>query len=133
MQENWATFAFPSGTGTQFWSHEWEKHGTCSENVLNQHSYFRTALNLKSKLDLLQILQSGGINPDGGSYSLSSIKSTISNAIGYTPWVECNRDEDGNNQLYQIYVCVDSSGSNIIECPVFPHGKCGSTIKFPSF
>lgn len=62
MQQDWATLACPSNSGSTFWSHEWDKHGTCSESVLDQHAYFATALNLKSKLDLLQILQSAGNN-----------------------------------------------------------------------
>ncbi|PIN13782.1 Ribonuclease T(2) [Handroanthus impetiginosus] len=145
MQENWPTLACPSNSGSTFWAHEWEKHGTCSESVLDQHSYFKTALTLKSKADLLQILQSAGnnmiffivliigISPDGGFYSLSTIRNTIRNAIGYSPGIECNVDEDGNTQLYQIYICVDTSGTNFIDCPVFPNGKCASTVEFPSF
>ena len=74
-----------------------------------------------------------GINPDGSSYSLQNIKNAIKGAIGYTPWIECNVDASGNSQLYQIYLCVDTSGSSLIECPVFPKGKCGSEIEFPSF
>ncbi|XP_047964233.1 extracellular ribonuclease LE-like [Salvia hispanica] len=133
MQQDWATLACPSNSGSTFWSHEWDKHGTCSESNLDQHGYFKAALNLKSKFDLLQILQSAGINPDGGSYSLSDIKSAINNGIGYDPWIECNSDADGNKQLYQIYLCVDTSGSDLIACPTFPHGKCAPTIQFPSF
>ncbi|KAL0336376.1 UNVERIFIED_CONTAM: Extracellular ribonuclease LE [Sesamum radiatum] len=133
MQENWATLSCPSNSGSTFWSHEWEKHGTCSESALDQHGYFKAALNLKSKVDLLQILQSAGINPEGGFYSLSSIRSAIRSGIGYTPGIECNVDEEGNSQLYQIYVCVDTSGSELIECPVFPNGKCTSSVEFPSF
>ena len=64
-----------------------------------------------------------GINPDGNSYSLQNIKNAIKGAIGYTPWIECNVDASGNSQLYQIYLCVDTSGSSLIECPVFPQGK----------
>lgn len=74
-----------------------------------------------------------GIQPDGKVYSIESIKGAIKEAIGYTPWIECNVDVSGNSQLYQIYLCVDASGSDIIECPVFPKGKCASQIEFPSF
>ncbi|MED6196491.1 Ribonuclease pancreatic beta-type [Stylosanthes scabra] len=133
MQKEWPTLACPSGNGIQFWSHEWDKHGTCSESTLNQHDYFAAALNLKQKADLLQALTSAGINPDGGSYSLSSIKSAISGSIGSTPFIECNSDSSGNSQLYQVYLCVDTNASGFIDCPVFPHSKCGSNIEFPSF
>lgn len=74
-----------------------------------------------------------GIQPDGQSYSLSDIKEAIKNGIGYAPFIECNVDSSGNSQLYQVYLCVNTSGSDFIECPVFPRGKCGSDIEFPSF
>ncbi|KAF3431469.1 hypothetical protein FNV43_RR26200 [Rhamnella rubrinervis] len=133
MQKNWPTLACPSGNGIKFWSHEWDKHGTCSESVLDQHGYFQAALSLKKQVNLLQILQSAGIKPNGDSYSLEDIKGAIKGATGLTPWIECNTDTSGNSQLYQVYLCVGTSGSNLIECPVFPHGKCGSNIEFPSF
>nr|GMD85568.1 extracellular ribonuclease LE-like [Ipomoea batatas]GME12131.1 extracellular ribonuclease LE-like [Ipomoea batatas] len=133
MQQEWPTLACPSGNGSKFWSHEWNKHGTCSESVLDQHSYFETTLNLKDQIDLLQILETAGIQADGNSYNLSSIQTTIENAVGYAPWIECNSDASGNIQLYQVYFCVDASGTNLIKCPVFPTGTCASSIKFPSF
>nr|CAD1826488.1 unnamed protein product [Ananas comosus var. bracteatus] len=113
--------------------HEWEKHGTCAESILDEHSYFQTALNLKNQLNLLQTLQNAGIEPDGGYYSLSSIKEAIKEGTGYTPFIECNVDESRNSQLYQVYFCVDTSGSQLIECPVFPRGRCDSRIEFPAF
>ncbi|KAJ4980617.1 hypothetical protein NE237_031454 [Protea cynaroides] len=133
MQSDWPTLACPSSDGTKFWSHEWLKHGTCSESVLDEHSYFETALNLKKEVDLLQILQKAGIQPDDGLYSLDSISEAISNATGYAPGIECNVDASGNSQLYQIYLCVDNSGSKFIECSVFPNSQCDSKIEFPSF
>ncbi|XP_057448230.1 ribonuclease 1-like [Lotus japonicus] len=133
LQREWPTLACPSGNGIQFWTHEWEKHGTCSESNLNQHAYFAAGLSLKQKANLLQSLTSAGIQPDGQFYSLSSIKGAIKDGTGFTPYIECNVDSSGNSQLYQVYLCVDTSGSDFIECPVFPHGKCGSSIEFPTF
>ncbi|KAE8657428.1 Ribonuclease 1 [Hibiscus syriacus] len=134
MRRNWSTLACPSGSGETFWSHEWEKHGTCSESVFDQHSYFETTLGLKQQTKLLQALKTAGINPDGSTCSLENIKDAIKEGAGYTPWIECNRDSSGNSQLYQVYLCLDKSGSSLIECPVFPKGgKCGPEIEFPSF
>ncbi|KAE9605537.1 hypothetical protein Lal_00024682 [Lupinus albus] len=133
LQSEWPTLACPSNDGTGFWTHEWEKHGTCSESNLKQHAYFATALGLKEKANLLQALTSAGIKPDGESYTLSDIKGAIKDGVGFTPYIECNVDKSGNSQLYQVYLCVDTSGSNLIECPVFPHGRCGSSIEFPTF
>lgn len=75
-----------------------------------------------------------GINPDGGSYSISSIQNAVRNAIGSTPGIECNVDASGNSQLYQVYICIDTSGSSIIECPIMPNSdRCDSAIVFPAF
>jgi len=60
MQKNWPTLACPSGNGVSFWTHEWEKHGTCSESVLDQHGYFQAALSLQKQANLLQALASAG-------------------------------------------------------------------------
>ncbi|XP_010258337.1 PREDICTED: ribonuclease 1-like [Nelumbo nucifera] len=133
MQRSWPSLACPNNDMLKFWSHEWNKHGTCSESVLDQHGYFETALNLKKKVDLLQILAEAGINPDGNFYNLRDIKVAISEATGYTPGIECNVDGSGNSQLYQVYLCVDKSGPDLIKCPVYPRSRCDSTIEFPSF
>ncbi|KAK1308659.1 Ribonuclease 1 [Acorus calamus] len=133
MQSDWPTLACPSGNGLKFWKHEWEKHGTCSESMLDHHAYFETALKLKDQLNLLQVLKSSGIEPDGGFYSLKSIKAAIKEGTGYMPGIECNVDESRNSQLYQIYMCVDSSGTSFINCPLFPRNRCSSQIEFPSF
>ncbi|XP_058772448.1 ribonuclease 1-like [Vicia villosa] len=134
LLKNWPTLACPSGNGIQFWTHEWEKHGTCSESSLKQHDYFETTLNLKQKSNLLDALTSAGIQADGSSYSLSNIKRAIQSQVGFAPFIECNVDSSRNSQLYQVYLCVDTSGSNFIDCPVFPNGKsCGSNVEFPSF
>lgn len=50
----------PSSNGLRFWSHEWEKHGTCAESELDQRDYFDTALKLKQKVNLLKALKDAG-------------------------------------------------------------------------
>lgn len=120
MQKKWPTLSCPSNDGTKFWSHEWEKHGTCSEDVLDKHAYFQAALKLKDDANLLGALQNAGINPNGGSYSLDSIKEAITTGTGHTPWIQCSDDggsgsSSGNSQLYQVYLCVDRSGNGFIE------------------
>ncbi|KAF2298851.1 hypothetical protein GH714_028317 [Hevea brasiliensis] len=133
LQKNWPTLACPSGDGNKFWSHEWEKHGTCSESELDQHDYFEASLKLKEKANLLQVLKNAGIKPDDEFYELDSIEEAIKDAIGYTPGIECNVDGSRNSQLYQIYLCVDTSASEFIECPMLPKGRCASRVQFPKF
>ncbi|KAK9034261.1 hypothetical protein V6N11_050434 [Hibiscus sabdariffa] len=61
MRRNWPTLACPSGSGETFWSHEWEKHETCSESVFDHHNYFKTTLGLKQQTNLLQALKTIGV------------------------------------------------------------------------
>ena len=63
LQKDWPSLSCPSSTGFRFWSHEWEKHGTCAESEeIDQHGYFEAALKLKEKANLLQALKSAGIH-----------------------------------------------------------------------
>lgn len=80
LQSNWPTLACPSGDGMTFWSHEWSKHGTCSESVLKQHDYFEAALSLRKKANLLQALTSAGTCL-GFFVTIFSINSTSSSVL----------------------------------------------------
>ncbi|KAL3511120.1 hypothetical protein ACH5RR_030521 [Cinchona calisaya] len=131
MQKYWPSLNCPSSNGTNFWSHEWDKHGTCT--VLDQHSYFKAVLILRKKSNLLQALTSAGIKPDNGLYSLDSIKKAIKNGTGLDAAVECNKDACGHDQLYQVYLCVDKSASELINCPVLPKKQCTTVVEFPAF
>ncbi|XP_061355448.1 extracellular ribonuclease LE-like [Gastrolobium bilobum] len=134
LQSNWPSLLCPSSDGSYTWSAAWDIFGTCSESVLNQRYYFAAALHLKEQTNLLQYL-AGVVIPNGGSYALDVTKEVIKNSVGYTPFIECNVDSSGNSQLYQIYLCVDISGSYFVDCPVVPKNavSCGSTFLFPSF
>lgn len=132
MQENWPTLACPKNNGTKFWSHEWDKHGTCSLSTLDEHSYFQAALTIKEKVNLLSVLKDAGIEP-GGYYSLEAIKEAIKDGTGHEAAIQCNSDALGNNQLYQVYLCVDKYGTDLIDCPILPKRKCNETIEFATF
>ncbi|XP_028800245.1 ribonuclease 3-like [Neltuma alba] len=123
MEKNWPALSCPSSNETRFWSHEWEKHGTFSESELDIRDYFEKALELKQKVNLLKILKDAGIEPDDGLYSMESIRGAIKEAIGFTPGIECNKDSAHNSQLYQVYLCVDTSGSDFIKCPTLHYKK----------
>ncbi|KAG2707175.1 hypothetical protein I3760_05G136000 [Carya illinoinensis] len=138
MQANWPSLACPcSDSTTGLWLHEWYKYGTCSESryLPGEHAYFKAALDLKDRVNILQILEKSGIQPNGGFYNLSSIHSAIHKAIGYDPWIKCKTDASGNSQLYQIYLCVGRYELTFTECPVLPRTTedCASAIKFPAF
>ncbi|PON66579.1 Ribonuclease T2-like [Trema orientale] len=135
MQKEWPSLSCPGSNGTDLWAYEWNRHGTCSESVLDQHDYFQANLNFKNNVSVLQALQTAGIEPDGNFYSVESIKAGIKEGTGFSPGITCNVDPSGNSQLYQIYFCVDASGSDFFECSVFPKGNkpCASEVEFPIF
>ncbi|XP_069153764.1 extracellular ribonuclease LE-like [Solanum lycopersicum] len=76
MQENWPTLACLRNKGTKFWSHEWDKHVTCSLSTLDEHSYFKAALTIKEKVNILSVLKDARIEP-GGFYSVEIIKEAV--------------------------------------------------------
>ncbi|XP_047073153.1 ribonuclease 1-like [Lolium rigidum] len=134
LRTSWPTLACPTSDGLKFWAHEWEKHGTCAQNLFNEHGYFQTALRLRAQLRVLDALAAAGISPDGGYYTQAAIKGAIQEGTGYAPFVDCNRDESGNTQLYQLYFCVAADASGFVECPVSPGGRpCGNRVEFPAF
>ncbi|KAL3631169.1 hypothetical protein CASFOL_024153 [Castilleja foliolosa] len=132
MLKDWPTLACPVADGMKFWGHEWVKHGTCSS--LHQYSYFQAGLDLKKKANLLQVLENAEITP-GNQYSLKSIKQAIEHGIGHEPYIECNVDHAKKHEIFQVYLCVDKTASDFIDCPIMPQGRgCGgSKIEFPAF
>ncbi|KAK9750765.1 hypothetical protein RND81_02G220200 [Saponaria officinalis] len=134
LRKSWPTFTCPQ-IGRKFWVHEWNKHGTCSKSVLGELAYFKRALNLKNKINILQALARAGIRPNNQLYSLKSVKRAISRAYRHHPFIACNRDSQGNSQIWQVTMCFDKTATRLIKCPYLPKGRnfCGSRIKFPSY
>ena len=94
LQKDWPSCSCPSSNGFRFWSHEWEKHRACSESQLDQHEYFEAALNLKKKVNLLQILRIARIEPNDGFYSLDNTVKAIIKGIEHASRIGCNKDSD---------------------------------------
>ncbi|KAE8812335.1 aleurone ribonuclease [Hordeum vulgare] len=132
LDANWPTLACKGGKSFEFWTHEWEKHGTCSN--LDQHGYFATALGFKARHNLTSILADAGIVPsDTETYFLSSIRDAIREGTGFTANLECNRGVDGETQLFQVYQCIDRDGENLIDCPLPMQGNCKDRVQLPAF
>ncbi|CAO2829582.1 unnamed protein product [Amaranthus hypochondriacus] len=134
LRKEWPSFTCPQ-IGRKFWVHEWNKHGTCSKSALGEIAYFQAALNLKNRVNVLQALTRAGIRPNNQMYPLKSVKEAIAKTTGFHPWVVCNRNSQGISQIWQVAVCVDKSGTRLINCPFIPRGPgdCQDQIKFPSF
>ncbi|EEE68746.1 hypothetical protein OsJ_27436 [Oryza sativa Japonica Group] len=95
--------------------------GTCAAAALgDEHGYFEAGFRLRSRLPVFAALRDGGVSPDGGYYTLSQIKGAIQRGVGAEPFVECNRDESGNSQLYQLYFCVERRRRALRRLPRLP-------------
>lgn len=46
----------------ELWKDEWENHGSCSQDILPQHAFFKAALELKEKYRLEDMLAEKGLS-----------------------------------------------------------------------
>lgn len=105
-------------TNEVFWRREWEKHGNCSENKFDQFNYFKLALNIKDRLDILSVLSNAGFGPNPTAlYNMEGVAMPIQNHIGQEPELRCVID--GNTMvLKEVGVCLDATGKKYISCPI---------------
>ncbi|XP_053152317.1 ribonuclease T2 isoform X2 [Hemicordylus capensis] len=107
MKQYWPDILHPNST--QFWKHEWDKHGTCVatlESLNSQKKYFSKALELYEKLQFNSYLSKLGIKP-GTYYQLSTIRDNLTNIYGVTPKIQCISPEKGEEvqTIGQIKIC----------------------------
>ncbi|CAO3644941.1 unnamed protein product [Cunninghamella blakesleeana] len=120
-----------------FWSHEWNKHGTCVSTLQPKcysnfkenedvYDYFGTALQLRSKYNLHSTLSDSQITP-GGSYSSSSMISAIKSAYGVKPLVNCK-----NGKLNEIWIYFNVKGGNtFVPIDALGSSSCSGNVNYP--
>ncbi|ORZ13738.1 RNase Sy [Absidia repens] len=142
LYENMVTY-WPSFKGRsnydEFWSHEWNKHGTCVTTLdpkcfsnFNDHDdvydYFTTALQLHETYDLYTILSNADITP-GGSYSLDQFESAIRSATGFMPKITCK-----GSTLNEIWLYFNvRNGNQYLPTDSTDHSTCSRirNINYP--
>ncbi|NWX61172.1 RNT2 Ribonuclease, partial [Promerops cafer] len=110
MRHYWPDVLHSSLNRTQFWKHEWDKHGTCAATleVLNsQKKYFGKAIELYQHVDLNGCLLKAGINPSSSYYKMTAIKEALTRFYGVTPKIQCLPPEEGEEAqtIGQIEFC----------------------------
>lgn len=132
LGRSWPTLSCKNRRSFEFWSYEWKKHGTCSN--LDPHDYFARALQLRERHDLAAVLADAGIVPsDTDTYPVDRVRDAIAQGTGFVANLECNRDADGEAQLFQVYQCVDREAKDLIDCPLPMPTKCTDRVKLPVF
>ncbi|RWR79377.1 extracellular ribonuclease LE-like protein [Cinnamomum micranthum f. kanehirae] len=128
----WSTIKCPSTNALPNWKNSWKTSGVCSG--LSEHNYFKTALELRKKLNLLSIFKKNGIVPSGENfYNVEYIKKVIKKTLGVSVAIECNKNMWDESQFYQIYICFDKDASTIISCPNVKASTCAKEVTFGLF
>ncbi|EEF49431.1 extracellular ribonuclease LE [Ricinus communis] len=126
------------GDNTNFWSREWQKHGTCSG--LKLADYFKNSINLVKGINILKTLDNAGIRPDNKNYRIVDIKKAVKIAqnkqpLQLEPSIKCNVNTKGEIQLHEIRLCVNKAGKQFEKFQRSTDIGCGCSqpkIKFPS-
>jgi len=129
----WEVWYDYTGDGYDFWSHEWDKHGTCASTLPaldGEYNYFSNAINLHQKYDPTSLLAAAGIVPsDSTTYSASAIASAIANGDGDSAILQC----DNNNNLDMVQLCINKQ-LTIEACPssLRQDSTCSGSVNFPT-
>ncbi|XP_064600755.1 ribonuclease Oy-like [Liolophura sinensis] len=121
LKKFWPNLYTESET-TEFWAHEWDKHGTCSTNLPstnNEHSYFSTGLLLNKLYNLTRLFEHYNLLP-GKVYKLYEFQQAINETYKQQPNIECVFNKEFGKEeiqfIYQIELCLDKS-FKVIKCP----------------
>ncbi|KAI8060865.1 RNase Sy [Gongronella butleri] len=137
---NEMTTYWPSYTGDNdaFWTHEWDKHGTCVSTLApacytnyqkyeDVNDYFGKAIALRAQYDLYQVLSAAGITP-GGSYDVSEFENAIEQAYGVVPNVNCK-----SGTLSEIWLYFNVKNTNTyVPTDTVSSSSCSGTVDFPT-
>jgi ribonuclease T2 len=125
--------AWISSTGSNegFWSHEWEKHGTCA-GFTSQEDYFKATLDANDRYDLNVAFANAGISFSGANTSptVSQLEDAMRDEFGIRGQVvKCEGDD-----LFEVYMCLDWDTLEAFECDSSFWNTCGggsSNVVFP--
>ena len=129
LDEYWPSFG---GADTDFWKHEWEKHGTCAGPFIEgELAFFKETLQMAEQSDLLNALLAAGIKPsDSDEYSPEDIVEALADGLGVTPAIHCSGATGIGTQLSEVWICVDTDLA-FMECPSIVKTTCTGDIAIP--
>jgi len=138
LEEDW--YDYDDLPDYSFWSHEWDKHGTCAKSLPSlgsQHLYFSGAINLHLRYNITNSLVSAGIIPsDTVTYDIDRIAEVIQSAFGFAPVITCEYlDSFGGDALEIVELCIDTN-LKVEDCPSNTTSKrqisCNPQVYFPT-
>jgi len=138
VPELWVGWYDFQSNGFDFWSHEWDKHGTCAENdspLDSEFNYFSMALKLIEQYNPLKALQAANITAsDSYWYSLTDIETAVSDYYGVTPNISCQSVGSVGDSLDIIQFCI-TKDFKLEQCPtsmaIMDSTSCSSHVYVP--
>jgi len=130
----WEVWYDYTGNGYDFWSHEWDKHGTCAESdssMDSEFNYFQSAINLVNKYQAEAALSSAGITPTfDSSYDTNDVISALLKSFGVHPLLTCQHVDDVGWCLDMVEFCITPNFA-VEECPGTANVTCYGQIWLP--
>jgi len=126
----WASY---NASDSDFWAHEWDKHGTClkvSGKDVTQPSYFQRGLEESmSRFNITEWIEAEGFRPNSTfSMSVAAMRALIKEKIGTTVSLFCEKDSTEGDMVYlsQVGICLTPQ-FEVADCPDFVYGRSGYT------
>lgn len=115
LHQYWPSY---EGNAAEFWTHEWEKHGTCSsdtKDLATELGYFSKTLALRGAHDIGAALKKASITPENSKeYTAQELFAALTPVNGFKPLLGCVRAH-GKQYLHEVSFCLDKS-LNDMQC-----------------
>jgi ribonuclease I len=108
----------------EMWNREWQQYGSCSG--LSMRQYFRKALELSRRFDILRALYAEHIfassRRNAELYSFERVQHAVDSVAGGSRVrIRCQRERAAGNDsvvlLDEVLVCLDKHGTRTVDCP----------------
>jgi len=130
LTQNWPNLHTNEGFYS-FWTHEWEKHGTCAadmEVLRGEYNYFATSLKLHERFNLVSLLSKAGFPPSTTGYNYTDLLAATKKVIGAEVVLGCFYQKKYHVQyLEQIELCLDRN-FKVVNCK---HSSGGCSTAHP--
>eukprot|EP00026_Physarum_polycephalum_P015497 Phypoly_transcript_16196.p1 GENE.Phypoly_transcript_16196~~Phypoly_transcript_16196.p1 ORF type:complete len:224 (+),score=24.43 Phypoly_transcript_16196:125-796(+) len=114
-----------NGKNTDFWKHEWEKHGTCSQ--FGERAYFLNSITLQDRYDVKAALSKARIVPSQtAKYTKSSVTSAVQSNLGANPALHCSGEK-----MLEVALCFNKN-LGLMNCPTSlgSYFSCPNSVSF---
>ncbi|XP_018497521.1 ribonuclease DdI [Galendromus occidentalis] len=131
LNQNWPSYTATQDRYFTFWRHQWQKHGTCANDVPQLNSlvkFFETTLKLAKQHDIKKYLENSNIRPSRQqTYQPQQIMRAFADDLPSKLDVVCS-DFRGKSVLSEVRLCFDKS-LKPIDCRG-QSSRCGNQIYY---